>query len=927
MQRDELRRACTAPRQRAGLRADPELVEALVADVEGAPGALPMLSTALLELWQHRDGRRLRHGTYAQTGGVRGAVARLAEQAFAELGDAQQTVAESVLMRLVDPAEGDAVERRRVALEELEVERDQDVARVVALLTDRRLLTVDAGTIEIAHEALLREWPRLRRWIEHNREVLRIQRAVREAAGEWERLDRDDGALLRGARLAEAIDWRDGHASSLTGLERGFLLTSEAARQSERATRRRRMVLAFGSLAVALLVISIVAIVSIVQGRRAASRELANRSEAVLANDPGLALAIGLEALKRSDTPEAQNALRQATVADRSAAIMTAHESAIYRAALSPDEARLATAGDDGTIRIVDLRGARVGPPLKRSALPLTDVAFSPDGKHVASTSVGGEVAISQLDGRGRRVALRLPGDPGAYPRSVEYDPAGRRLLVTVYGEDAIRLVGVEGRSSVLAGHPGVRVARFSPHGDRVLSAGEDGQARIWDLAGNLTASMRHGSDIYDARFSPDGRFVATAGADGAIRLWSARTGGLVKELALDLQPLYSVRFSTDGDHMVAGGADGVVRVVNVRGGSVLAELKGHSDRVYDAGFVGDGDALYSVGTDGTVRTWRLLKTEMLPAGEQESPSAPSFSPDGKLVVSGYLGGRVRIWNPATNAVRQLPRHKGYSVALYSGNGAYVLTSGDDEKVRLYDVERQSSVLVPVDPKEIFATAIDETGRRVAVAGDAGQGERTVLQAPDGRDRVLLPPHGQAVSLAFSPNAKQLLSASQDGTVRIWNAATGALLRSLKAGEGGVLQAQFSPDGTSVAAAGADGTVRIWHLDGGDSEVLYGHDGPVTSVDFNDDGSQIVSGGKDGTVRVWDVVDSDRARVVLSTRAGEITGVALRRDGRVMSGASDGIVVAACEVCGSFDDVLARASARPRVKLDAAERARLEDGG
>ena len=168
MEREELRRAIERPAQRAGLTVEPDLVDALLADVEDEPGALPLLSTALLELWQRRDGRHLLHATYERTGGVRGAVARLAEEAFGQLDPAQQAVARTVLLRLAGEDTGGAVVRRRVALAELEGASDDDVARVLALLTDRRLLTMSATTVEVAHEALLREWPRLRDWLEED---------------------------------------------------------------------------------------------------------------------------------------------------------------------------------------------------------------------------------------------------------------------------------------------------------------------------------------------------------------------------------------------------------------------------------------------------------------------------------------------------------------------------------------------------------------------------------------------------------------------------------------------------------------------------------------------------------------------------------------------------------------------------------------
>ncbi|MEA2143827.1 MAG: hypothetical protein QOI64_2257, partial [Solirubrobacteraceae bacterium] len=659
MARDELGRAIELPARRVGLHVDRDLVDALVADVKDEPGALPLLSTALLELWQRRDGRRLRYADYERTGGVRGAVARLAEDAFGDLDADQQVVARGVLMRLAGEGAAGGVERRRVLLAELDTEDSEAVASVVALLVDRRLLTASVGSVELAHEALLREWPRLRDWIEADREGLRIHRNLSAAAQEWEQLRRDEGALYRGARLTEAIEWEEGRRPRLNEIERAFLAASAAAQQRERVTRRRRIALAFGSLTVALLAISVVAVVSVIQGRRTASRELANRSQAVLAGDPALALAIALDALRRHDTPEAKNAVRQATLADRATAVIKAHGAPIYRAALSPDELHVATAGDDGLVRISSLEDRRVVATVKGHAGPALDVSFSPDGKPVASVGLDGQVATADLDGGRRRVIARVGGSPGPYARSVEYNRAGTALLVTVT-DGTIRLIGLDGRSVVVARHKGARVARFDRDGRRVLTAGEDANARLWTMAGGQIASFPHGKgvDIFDAAISPDGRVVATAGSDGAVRIWSAESGRLLHKLALDLQPLYSLQFSADGERILTGGADGVVRLSDVRGGPVLAELKGHRDRVYDAGFAA-GDGAYSAGTDGTLRTWAPPKTVLLPPDDAGAPYGPNFSPGASLVVSGYDNGEVRLWNPRSGALRKLPAYKG----------------------------------------------------------------------------------------------------------------------------------------------------------------------------------------------------------------------------------------------------------------------------
>ena len=300
MRRDELREAVERPAARVGLRVEPELTDALVADVEGEPGALPLLSTALLELWQQRDGRRLRHAAYEHTGGVRGAVARLAEEAYGQLDAAQQVVARNTLVRLAAEGAGGAVERRRVPLAELETDQREDVARVIELFTDRRLLTVTAGSVEVAHEALLREWPRLHGWIEQDREGLRIHRGVTSACEEWQRLDRDDGALFRGSRLTEAVEWRDTHEPTLNEAEREFLDASHGRRHAERVARRRVIRIAFAGLTVALAAITAVAIIALSQGREAerqrdiaVSQQLAATSTNALDADPSVSLNLG----------------------------------------------------------------------------------------------------------------------------------------------------------------------------------------------------------------------------------------------------------------------------------------------------------------------------------------------------------------------------------------------------------------------------------------------------------------------------------------------------------------------------------------------------------------------------------------------------------------------------------------------------------
>ena len=252
MDREELTQAIEGPASRAGLSIEHTLVDALVADVADEPGGLPLLSTALLELWRARDGHTLRFDAYRRSGGVRGAVGRLAEAAYAELTEPERRAARNVMLRLVAGEEG-ALARRRVPLAELE--RVDDGARVLATLIDARLITVGDGNVELSHEALVREWPRYRAWLDEDQMGRRIHAHLIAAAREWDKAGRDPGELYRGARLANAPGV-DGAQPRVAEQLRARLHRRQPARgrrdaQRQRAHRRRlrNLVIAAGAAA------------------------------------------------------------------------------------------------------------------------------------------------------------------------------------------------------------------------------------------------------------------------------------------------------------------------------------------------------------------------------------------------------------------------------------------------------------------------------------------------------------------------------------------------------------------------------------------------------------------------------------------------------------------------------------------------------
>src|SRR5215211_685586 len=449
MRPDELERAIEGPAGQAGLTVEPELVARLVEETSGRPGGLPLLSTALRELWMGRSGRRLTLQAYERTGGVQGAVARLAETAYATLGPDEAAVARNILLRLAGAGAPEATVRRRVSLAELDLASSEPARRALSVLTDNRLVTVGGDTVEVAHEALLREWPRVRGWLEQDAEARRLHRHITLAAQDWDADDRDPGELWRGARLASALDFAADHGDELNELERAFLdearLVSERdAVRSRRLNRRLRMLL--GAALVALSIAGVAALVALDQrgdARSAATVADAQRIGAQALTDDRLdrALLLARTGVELDDSVATRGnlfATLQRIAPGSLGTLPEARDVEVWTLAVSPRGDRIAAGDAFGEIRLFDAATRRQITRYRLRPGLVQRMAFSPDGVLLAVTSLKTDDGSTVLDlfnayTLKRRLRVPLPRIPGAKDfvgASPAFAANGRNLVV-----------------------------------------------------------------------------------------------------------------------------------------------------------------------------------------------------------------------------------------------------------------------------------------------------------------------------------------------------------------------------------------------------------------------------------------------------------------------------------------------------------------
>jgi DNA-binding SARP family transcriptional activator/WD40 repeat protein len=918
----EVAQAVTGPAASVGIAVEPDLVATIVADVADQPAALPLLQYALAELFDRAAGGPLTLDAYRTIGGVAGALAQRADAIVQRAEPAVADAVRAVLGRLVTLGEGTADTRRRARRTELLAIGDDPATEATAIdrLGAARLLAFDRDpqtrepTVEIAHEALLTRWPRLRTWIEEDRDGLRLLQHLSAAARAWDELGRPSEELYRGARLDLAADWSDAHQGALTDLEAAYIAAGRAARDAEQADERRRVEhqarqnrrlrQLLTGVALAMVVALIAGAVAVhqrdqadeqrdraeAQERTARARVLAGQALTMVDDDLGQALRIAMAGFRTEDSPETRNALLSAVTAAGPIERTVRFPTGVVLTAVDDRATRAAALADDGTLQIWDLQdGEHSGSPLAVGP-DITALVFDGDGHRLGIGYATGEVEVWDVD-RGERAAGPMPALEGSAVRTLAFAEDGAHMAVGgvfVFGQILDLRDG--SRTELPMG------VAFLPQALTARGAtlyGGDNFGNLWTISPDTgvppTYEPSHTGDLLDASGIP----------------WAPQEL-VVRDIAV----------SRDGRHAVTGYSAALVVLWEFEGPDTTGTVLGGAHRQSTSVAISDdGRWLAAVSTDGSTLVWQTddpdaapfeLPTGWLGTGGPGFGGV-AFDDENRLVLVGVDGARTfDLQRPASGASRAVPLGPDHINDLaFAPDGLLVAVTGATDGVEgagrlaTWDAGADGDPVIAPLAMRGWKLAVDPLGRYAAVAGVAERFE--IVDLASGAVREVPTPSLTSNGLAFTPDGSRLVVIAQ-GTHRVagpllWYSVPGfAPVEGPSPDVPAMPSVAFDRTGAALVMSPSGGPFGILPasvLDVASGTVTtFDVAGPATSAALAPDGHRLYVGRADGIIRVLDLTAPDRTLPSLVPQGSEVVDLALTADGTMLASVStDGALV------------------------------------
>ncbi len=929
MKRAEIRRAIEAPAARAHLVLDDGLADALVDDVLDEPGGLPLLSTALLQLWRFRDGNALRLESYRASGGVSRAVGRLAEDAFGRLDRVEQLTTRQIMLRL---ATGDGTAVVRVPVPRAELAQLEGAERVLDVLADARLITVGDGVVEVAHEALLREWPRLRAWLEESSDERRVQRHLAASAREWEERGRDRAELYRGARLAAALDWAAEHPREAGAPEVDFLAAARAAAESElREQRRSNRRLKTSLIGAAVLLLLAVAAGVVALAKRSTARHEATvalgrqlGAEAVSAPRIDLAMLLARESLQLDNSRQTQGTLlatllRSPSLTGTFTVPITDRPQAVE---VSPDDRTIAVGTNNGVMRFYDTHTHRQTHTARLTQYLYTYVPGT--DKLVAAPPPPAPLEL--IDARTAGVLQRFQfghlwtSTPTSFAQPVLASKDGKYvyfLYATLKSDGTDGPAYLQRWTTARGGKPlvvplhlrGMFDAALTADG-KIAVATDDGLS-LWSASTLKPVRGPRGqngdSAIDNGAVSRNGRFFVTGRPDGTVHFFDARTGKTYAGSAAHTAAVQHVGFSPDSRLAVSTSDDGSVIVWDAATGKPLERLLGHAGRVLGLAFSSDSRTLYTASLDGTVLQWDLAggrrfgsQFRLGTPGPQQATIAPplAISPSGRLFAGRRSPSVAGVYSTRTGKrTATIALGHSHSVESEAWAGPRLVIGADHGQVETWSVAGRPRLVSRLAglTGDVEGVATSDGGRLVAATdqyegkppgGDAPPPEEgSVAVWHDGKlvggHRLLLNTFGKAV--AFSVDGTLLAVATDDGRILVLDPRDAHVLRTLTPQTGSIALA-FAPDGTLASGSWA-GVVSLWDPRTGRrvGHPVLTEAAPVASIAFDPSGDTFATvGGSSGTPRLWTTATQQQFGSDFPGGQGQWGNAGFTPDGRSM---------------------------------------------